>query len=78
MIDEVLSKHGIPWQNCVGFGVDNTSVNISIWHSIMTHVLQKNPACYFMGCPCHLIDNIAGRASDGLQRATGYNVEDVC
>lgn len=39
---------------------------------------QKNPACYFMGRPCHFINNIAGHALDGLQRATGFDVEDVC
>ena len=57
--------------------VDNTSVNIGIWHLIMT-CPQKNSACYFMGCPCHFIDNIAGHALDGLQRATGFDVEDMC
>jgi len=27
-IDSVLNRFNIPWENCVGFGVDNTSVNI--------------------------------------------------
>ena len=37
-IDLVLNKYDIPWCNCVGFGVDNTNVNVAIRHSIMTHV----------------------------------------
>lgn len=57
-IDFILNRYGISWRNYVGFGVDNTSVNIGIRHSIMTHVQEKNVACYFMGCPCHLVHNI--------------------
>lgn len=77
-IDTVLSQYTIPWLNCVGFGVDNTSVNVGIRNSIMTHVQAKNSACYFMGCPCHLIHNIAGHASEALQKSTGFDVEDLC
>ena len=76
-IDFILNKYDIPWFNCVGFGVDNTSVNVGISHSIMTHVQQRNAACYFMGCPCHLVHNIAGHASEALQKSTGFDVEDL-
>ena len=77
-IDSVLVSHGIPWSNCVGFGVDNTSVNVGLHHSLMTHVQKKVAACYFMGCPCHLIHNVASRASDALQQESGFDVEDLC
>ena len=30
-IDDALSLHGISWINCVGFGVDNTNVNLNWW-----------------------------------------------
>ena len=40
-IDSVLTRYNIPWCNCVGFGVDNTSVNIGLRHSIMTYVTAK-------------------------------------
>ena len=51
-IDGVLSQLSIPWSLCVGFGVDNTSVNIGLHNSIMTRVKAKNGNVYFMGCPC--------------------------
>ena len=70
--------HNIPWGNCVGFGVDNTSVNVGLHHSIMTHVKERNNSCYFMGCPCHLIHNIACRASESFQKTSGFDVEDFC
>lgn len=44
----------------------------------MTHVQEKNAACYFMGCLCHLVHNIASHASDALQKSTGFDVEDLC
>jgi len=48
-IDSVLTSLNIPWENCVGFEVDNTSVNIGRHHSIKTQVQQKVEYCYFMG-----------------------------
>ena len=62
-MDDVLQGNQIPWTNCVGAGVDNTSVNIGKRNSIMTRVLQQNPAIYFMGCPCHIVHNTALKAS---------------
>lgn len=77
-VDSILTTLNIPWNNCVGFGVDNTSVNIGRHHSIKTQVQAKNPACYFMSCPCHLLHNIACHASEALHRVSKYDVEDLC
>ena len=77
-INSVLSNYQIPWDNCIGFGVDNTSVNVGMRNSIMTRVKEKNSSCYFMGCPCHLIHNIACHASVALQSTSGFDVEDLC
>ena len=76
--DSVLSTLNIPWQHCVGFGVDNASVNIGRHHSIITEVQARNPACYFMGCPCHLLHNIASHALEVLYRVSKFDVEDMC
>ncbi len=62
-MNEVLESNGIPWTNCVGVSVDNTSVNLGRNNSIMTRVIRKNPATYFMGCPCHIVHNMAMKAS---------------
>ena len=43
---ETLQDHGVPWHNCVGVGVDNTSVNPGKRNSIMTRVVQKHPAVF--------------------------------
>lgn len=63
-MDEALQSNGVSWQNCVGVGVDNTSVNLGKRNSIMTRVVQKNPAAFFMGCPCHIVHNMALKASE--------------
>lgn len=77
-IDSVLTTYNIPWNHCVGFGVDNASVNVGLRNSIMTHVKQKNKSCYFMGCPCHLVHNVANHAAEAFQRCSGFDVEDFC
>ena len=77
-IDLALQKHGIPWANCLGFGVDNTSVNVGKHNSIMTRVLSVNPGVYFMGCPCHMAHNAAKHASDAFCKLLpSFDVEDL-
>ena len=73
-VDSILTTLNIPWNNCVGFGVDNTGVNVGRHHSIKTQVQAKNPACYFMGCPCHLLHNIACHASEALHQVSKFDV----
>ena len=69
-MDDVLQSNNIPWDNCVGIGVDNTSVNLGRSNSILTRVQQKNPATYFMGCPCHIVHNMATKASGSVTRVS--------
>jgi len=76
-IDSVLERFNIPCNHCVGFGVDNASVNLCLCHSIITHLKEKN-ACYFMDSPRHLVRNIACHASKALQMTSGFDVEDLC
>ena len=76
-MNEVLESHDIPWSNCVGVGVDNTSVNIGRHNSIMTRVHQVNPSVYFMGCPCHISHNTANTAAEAFCQHTGFDVEEL-
>ena len=62
-----LEKYEISWMNCVGIGVDNTSVNMGCRNSIKTRIQGVNAAIYVMGCPCHIVHNIAGKASSAFE-----------
>ena len=53
-----------PWDFCTSVGVDNTSVNIGTRNSLKTRIVEKNPAIFFNGCPCHIIHNAARKASE--------------
>ena len=77
-IDEVLKTHEVPWGNCVGFSVDNTSTNLDERNSVKTRVLTENQECYFLGCPCHIIHNTAHKGSSAFTKVTGFDVEDFC
>ena len=76
-MNAVLAMHNIPWEKCVGVGVDNTSVNLGRHNSIMTKVHQINSKVYFMGCPCHIAHNAASAASDRFRQETGFDVEEL-
>ena len=67
-IQEALSKHEIPWNNCIGIGLDNTSVNMGFINSIKTRVLSANAAVSVVGCPCHIVHNIAGKAGEAYEK----------
>ena len=62
-----LEKHDISWMNCVGLSVDNASVNMGCRNSVKTRIQEVNPAIYVMGCPCHIVHNIAGKASNSFE-----------
>lgn len=77
-IDDTLKELNIPWDHCTSFGVDNTNTNIGARNSLKTRVLEKNPAVYFVGCPCHIIHNAAQKAGNEFCKATGFDVESCC
>ena len=76
-MNEVLEAQSIKWDNCVGFGLDNTSVNMGCRNSIKTRIHAKNEGVYIMGCPCHIVHNTAGKATDAFESVTGFNVDDL-
>ena len=63
-IDDVLNSHNLPWNNCVGFSVDNTNVNVGVHNSVMSRVREKSPAVCFAGCPCHEVNNAAKKGGE--------------
>ena len=67
-MDQVLQANGIPWSNCVGTSVDNTSVNMGVRNSIRSRALAQNSAIYFMGCPCHIVHNTCMKASEEFSK----------
>ena len=75
-IDEVMTDNSIPWKNCIAFSVDNTSANLGQFNSIKTQVLEHNPHCYFLGCPCHILHNTSGKASAQLKQVSGFDIDD--
>ena len=76
-MDGVLSNYNIPWDNCVGLGVDNTSVNTGRHNSIISRIHAINQNVYLMGCPCHIAHNTANAAADALRNVTGFDVEEL-
>ena len=66
-----------PWKLCTSVGVDITSVNIGIHNSLNSRVLQKNPAVYFSGCPCHILHNAAQKAAEAFSCECGFDVEEL-
>lgn len=65
-----------PWNLCTSVGVDNTSVNIGAHNSLKSRVLQRNPAVYFSGCPCHILHNASQKAAEVFSSECGFDIEE--
>ena len=66
-MQDALLKRELSWANCVGIAVDNISVNVGCRNSIKTRIQQVNPVVYVMGCPCHIVHNIVGKACSAFE-----------
>ena len=62
-MEQAITSRSIPWNNCIGLSVDNTSVNMGKHNSIKSRALQRNGSIYIMGCPCHIIHNVGQKGS---------------
>ena len=72
-----MTENEIPWINCVGFGVDNASVNIGTI-PLKQECWKKKTQVYFIGCPCHIFHNTARSACARFSAVTGFDVDDFC
>ena len=77
-IDEQFEKHDISWLMVSGLRVDNTNANIGSHNSLKTRAHQKNDEIVIAGCPCHILHNAAGNASDAFASVSQFDFEDHC
>ena len=72
-MEDALISRNIPWENCIGLSVDNTSVNVGRHNSLKSRALQRNGSIYVMGCPCHIIHNTGLKASRAFCHVSGLH-----
>lgn len=68
----------MPWENVSGLGIDNTNANIGNCNSLKTRVLMKNAEVVIARCPCHILHNTAGKASEAFAVVSKFNLENSC
>jgi len=66
ILDNFMSSHNIPWQNCICFAADNASVMSGKNKGVASFLRQKVPSIYIVGCACHLMHLAAGKAASSL------------
>ena len=52
----------------MGISLDNTSVNMGCNNSIKKRVEEMNAAVAVIGCPCHIVHNIASKAGEAYDK----------
>ena len=75
--ESVIDYLELPWENCVGFSLDNTSANsanMGIQNFIKSQIIAINEACYIIGCPCHIIHDTAHQGSTAFTSATHFEM----
>ena len=73
--DAQFTKQGVSWENVSGLGVDNTNANIGTHNSLKARVLRKNAEVVIAGCPCHILHNAAGKASEAFAAVSEFDLE---
>ena len=77
-IEQSFEEDDMPWSNCVSLSVDNTNSMIGKNNSVASRFLEKNPATFIAGCPCHLAHIAASHANESFSSYVDLSVEDVC
>ena len=75
-VDKIISEAGVPWENCVAVGVDNTAVNIGSRKSIMTRMRKQSSSTFTNGCPRHIVHNIANKGVQTFGGISNFDIED--
>ena len=77
-INDTFERNSVPWESCVSLGVDNTSVNVGKHNSLLVEAKKLNPHIMLMGCPCHVVHNTAGKATDAFEAyVTDFDVKEL-
>ena len=56
--------------------MDNTNANIGDRNSLKTRARAKNEDIIIAGCPCHILHNASGKASEAFFAETNFDVTD--
>ena len=78
IVDYILTKNGVKWNNCTSLGLDNTNANIGDRSSIKTRALEKNLAIKISRLPCHVLHKAAIKASTTFAKITKFCIKDHC
>ena len=57
----LMSKYDILRDNCVSLGVDNASVSVGRYNSVIVKARKENSSIILTGCPCHITHNAASK-----------------
>jgi hypothetical protein len=78
IFESIEKCFNMPWSNCVSLSVDNTNSMVGRHNSVASRFLEKNPATFITGCPCHLAHIAASHANESFSNYVNLSVEDVC
>ncbi|KAJ8036899.1 Zinc finger MYM-type protein 6 [Holothuria leucospilota] len=73
ILDSEFIARNIPWDNCLSFATDNASVMVGKHKGVATHIKQKNPGVFVVGCACHLMHLAAKKGCKCLR----YQMDDL-
>lgn len=77
LIDSVLIKRNIPFENCMSFAADNANVMQGMNQGVAGFLFRKCPSIYIMKCPCHLIHLAAEKAAAQLPMHVEDTIVDI-
>ena len=77
VIDVSMSKYDILWDKFASLSVENTSVNIGQYNSVIVEARKKSCNIILMGCPYHIAHKTAKEATDAFSKINRFSIEEL-
>ena len=76
-LNACVSKLGLQWSDCIGFGSDGASSMIGEHNSVWSRVRERSPHCQLNRCICHSLALCVEKAYEKLPSCLGHLLHEI-
>ena len=76
-LNDSLSKVGLDFKDCIGFGSDGVSAMVGEWNSVWSRVREVSPHCVLIKCICHSLALCVQHAFEKMPSNLGFMLKEI-